>query len=139
MLQKTFFIGILVTIFFIVVLKKEEQENIGENTNIELLQCDAQLFMLSGAKGGEIVGMYGTHLTFPKNGFVNSKGEIVQDSIDIQLIEFHVEGDEGTSYHPEATDDSSILTNGTFELMAFYNNEPLQFHPNVDLEAILLK
>jgi len=145
MLQKIFFMGMLFGVAFLVLKKDKEEILLNNKTNeeinlkIENLECTPQLFVLKGNIGGEIIGFHGTELTFSPNSFMDAEGVIIKDSIDIQLIEYHLKGKDGTFYIPEARDDSSILTNGTFELMAFYNDEPIMFNPDIDLESILLK
>ncbi len=134
-------LGILLLGGFFFLLMEKEKETISDSEELEIekLECEVQLFELSGQDGGEIIGYHGTHLFFSPNSFMDKNGNIVLDTIDIQLIEFHVKESEGTFYSPATASDHAILTNGYFELTAFYNNEELTFHSDVDLASILLK
>ncbi len=101
-------------------------------------EYDLQFFDFKGNEGAEIVGSHGTRLTFPPNCFVDPEGNVITDSIHIHLKEYFLTGEEQSSSTPMVSENYSLLSNGAFELVAFFDTSELTFHPSVDIDAITL-
>ena len=108
------------------------------NTSVDFSISQLKMDNITGA---DIQGKHGTELHLPPGCFVDQQGNVIMDTICIELKEYLLVNAIPNN-DPSAvsiSNNNTTITDGIFELVGYYASNPLQVNPDIDIETILLE
>jgi hypothetical protein len=98
------------------------------------IQKPVQQFIISAARGGEIICKEGTKIFIPPAAFIDANSKYLEGNVTINVQEFYKYSDMIAANLTTTSDGRQLVTGGMIKLTAVQNNRPLQLRNDKAVE-----